>query len=652
MVRLSFSLGYAACILLAAKQADGHQHPPVKTFSPTLKNKGPLTIYEHPLDVKLDSPVQVSSFAPNGNGAGSLKSMTNVAIAYLTKTLAIPATNIKVTDAYTDTCSGITHVYLCQTVGDVDVVNGQANVNIDAQGRVISSSNSFASADALNRFSKRSRGSLTSRANSDASIVHSLKSLSEYVSTSLSDADLSTIAVSTTTCPTTGEQQIKITNVPTHVAVTGESTAKKALLQTDDGSLVPVWHIVMRQENSWWSAHVSQGTNKIEAINDWVSHYEAYNVFPRTIDTPNDGKRTVVTNPANTKASPKGWAKGNDTRGNNVWAQNNPTGGSSWKDNHRPSSTNGLFNHPLDLNQEPASYVDAATTQLFYTVNTMHDLSYLYGFDEVSGNFQDINYSGKGAGGDYVVAFAQDGSSTNNANFAAPPDGQNGVMRMFVWDLTNPHRDGDFEQSIVAHEYTHGISKRLTGGPSNADCLNSGEANGMGEGWSDTVANLLRIKPGDSRRRDMVVGSYVTGQGIRDYPYSTNMKTNPLTYGQLDTPNHQGAYSMGTMWATILYEMIWNLIDAHGIATDLFTHDLSKGNCLALQLILNGMKLQPCNPSFIDARNAILQAEKNLTGGKNKCAIWKAFSKRGMGPKASGKSFTTHVADNAVPAGC
>ncbi|ORX73401.1 hypothetical protein DL89DRAFT_265471 [Linderina pennispora] len=607
MVRLSFSLGYVACILLAVKQVDGHQQPPVKTFSPTLKNKGPLTIYEHPLDVKLDSPVQVSSFAPNGNGAGSLKSMTNVAIAYLTKTLAIPATNIKVTDAYTDTCSGITHL------GDVDVVNGQANVNIDAQGRVISSSNSFASADALNRFSKRSRGSLTSRANSDASIVHSLKSLSEY--------------------------QIKITNVPTHVAATGESTAKKALLQTDDGSLVPVWHIVMRQESSWWSAHVNQGTNKIEAINDWVSHYEAYNVFPRTIDTPNDGKRTVVTNPADAKASPKGWVTGNGTRGNNVWAQNNPTGGNSWKDNHRPSSTNGVFNYPLDLSHEPASYVDAATTQLFYTVNTMHDLSYLYGFDE-------------GAGGDYVVAFAQDGSSTNNANFAAPPDGQNGVMRMFVWDLTNPHRDGDFEQSIVAHEYTHGISKRLTGGPSNADCLNSGEASGMGEGWSDTVANLLRIKPGDSRRRDMVVGSYVTGQGIRDYPYSTNMKTNPLTYGQLDTPNHQGTYSMGTMWATILYEMIWNLIDAHGIATDLFTHDLSKGNCLALQLILNGMKLQPCNPSFIDARNAILQAEKNLTGGKNKCAIWKAFSKRGMGPKASGKSFTTHVADNAVPAGC
>ncbi|KAJ1951230.1 hypothetical protein FBU59_000287 [Linderina macrospora] len=640
MVKLSFTLGCVASILSAANYASGHQQSAIKTFSPALKNKGPLTIYDHPLDVGVGSPVQVSSFAPTNNGAESLKSKTSVAITYLVSTYSVPASNLKVTDAYTDTCSGITHVHVCQTIDGVDIINGQANVNIDAQGRVISSSSSFASADAVNRLGKRSGGSLATRANGDASIMGSLKALSEYVMTGLSDTDLGKITVASSTCPVTGKEQFKITNVPAHAAVDGESTARKALLQTEDGSLVHVWHIVLRQENSWWSAYVNQDTGKMEAINDWVSHYEAYNVYPRNISTPMDGQRTVVTNPANAKASPKGWITGNDTRGNNVWVQDNPEGRSAWKDNYRPSATNGKFDFPLDLTQEPASYADASMTQLFYTVNMMHDLSYLYGFDEVSGNFQDINYSGKGAGGDYVVAFAQDGSSINNADFAAPPDGQNGIMRMFIWDMTNPRRDGDLDQSIVAHEYTHGISKRLTGGPSNADCLNTGEASGMGEGWSDTVANLLRIKPGDKRTRDLELGTYVSGSGIREYPYSTNMTTNPYTYGQLSKPNNQGTYTMGTMWGTILYEMIWNLIDAHGLAADLFSHDLSKGNCLALQLILNGMKLQPCSPSFIDARNAIIQAEQNLTGGKNKCAIWKAFSKRGMGPKASGKSFT------------
>jgi len=59
----------------------------------------------------------------------------------------------------------------------------------------------------------------------------------------------------------------------------------------------------------------------------------------------------------------------------------------------------------------------------------MHDLFYLYGFDEESGNFQDSNISERGKGGDAVVANAQDGSGNNNANFATPPDGQTPRMR-------------------------------------------------------------------------------------------------------------------------------------------------------------------------------------------------------------------------------
>jgi extracellular elastinolytic metalloproteinase len=46
----------------------------------------------------------------------------------------------------------------------------------------------------------------------------------------------------------------------------------------------------------------------------------------------------------------------------------------------------------------------------------------------------------------------------NNANFATPPDGKHGKMRMYIWDQTQPMRDGDFESGIVIHEYTHGVS--------------------------------------------------------------------------------------------------------------------------------------------------------------------------------------------------
>ncbi|KAI8321896.1 extracellular metallo proteinase 4 [Martensiomyces pterosporus] len=390
----------------------------------------------------------------------------------------------------------------------------------------------------------------------------------------------------------------------------------------------------------------------IPSINDWVSNSESYNVYPRNVDTPDEGSRQLVSDPANTSASPKGWVTNGSTYGNNVWAQNNPTGGTTWQNNYRPNAASGnVFDFPIDLTQDPSTYVDAAITQLFYTVNTMHDLSFLYGFDEAAGNFQDVNYSGQGVGGDGVIANAQDGSGTNNANFATPPDGQHGQMRMYVWTQTTPSRDGDFEQDIVAHEFTHGISNRLTGGPSNTDCLNGGEPGGMGEGWSDTVANLLRIKPGDTRSMDLIMGAYVNGAGIRFYPYSTSTSTNPETYSYLDQQSYQEVHAIGEVWAEVLYEVIWNLIDANGIAADLFSHDLTKGNSIALQIILDGMKLQPCNPTFISARDAIIQAEQNLTGGKNRCAVWQGFAKRGVGVNASFDG-TTHTEDYSVPSGC
>ncbi|CAF5067225.1 unnamed protein product, partial [Rotaria sp. Silwood1] len=83
--------------------------------------------------------------------------------------------------------------------------------------------------------------------------------------------------------------------------------------------------------------------------------------------------------------------------------------------------------------------------------------------------------------GDYVVANAEDLKGTNNANFATPPDGGKGVMNMYLWTYTTPNRDGIFDMGIPIHEYGHGLSTRLTGGPANSGCLSSSESGGMGE---------------------------------------------------------------------------------------------------------------------------------------------------------------------------
>src|SRR3546814_5872362 len=47
--------------------------------------------------------------------------------------------------------------------------------------------------------------------------------------------------------------------------------------------------------------------------------------------------------------------------------------------------------------------------QLFYYVHQTHDWLYAYGFDEASGNFQDVNFSGLGIGGDRVVTETHNG---------------------------------------------------------------------------------------------------------------------------------------------------------------------------------------------------------------------------------------------------
>lgn len=164
---------------------------------------------------------------------------------------------------------------------------------------------------------------------------------------------------------------------------------------------------------------------------------------------------------------------------------------------------------------------------------------YRYGFDERAFNFQQDNFGKGGVGNDRVQISVQDISGTNNANFATPPDGQSGQMRMFLWTLTTPMRDGALENDIVTHEYTHGISNRLTGGGTGT-CLQTTEAGGMGEGWSDAMADILETKANSQNALgDFTLGSYVTNStsGIRSHPYSTSMITNPLTYASLSSKN-------------------------------------------------------------------------------------------------------------------
>lgn len=199
------------------------------------------------------------------------------------------------------------------------------------------------------------------------------------------------------------------------------------------------------------------------------------------------------------------------------------------------------------------------------------------------------------------------------------------------WD---GYKDGTFDTGIMAHEYTHGISNRLTGGPNNTSCLNNEEQ--MGEGWGDYMGLMMTMKPGDQGTDGRGIGTYAvsqptTGVGIRPTRYSTDMSVNPSTYNTIKTAAIP--HGVGYVWATMLWEMTWELINGYGYNPDIFNG--TAGNNVALQLVMDGMKLQPCRPGFVDGRDAILQADQNNYEGMYQCYIWKAFAKRGLGYSAS-----------------
>ncbi len=215
------------------------------------------------------------------------------------------------------------------------------------------------------------------------------------------------------------------------------------------------------------------------------------------ITPPADG-RTVIAEPADGTASPFGWHDTNGsagaeftiTWGNNVRAYQDRANDNTGVAADSPNCGAGLdCIFALDLTQDPSTYTAAAVTNLFYWNNIIHDVTYQYGFDEASGNFQANNYGNGGAGNDYVRAEAQDGGGTNNANMGTPADGSPPRMQMYEWTTTTPRVDGDYDAGIVIHEYTHGISNRLTGGPAAAGCLGNSEQ--MGEGWSDYYGLML-----------------------------------------------------------------------------------------------------------------------------------------------------------------
>ena len=202
--------------------------------------------------------------------------------------------------------------------------------------------------------------------------------------------------------------------------------------------------------------------------------------------------------------------------------------------------------------------------------------------------------------------------------------------------------DSAIDNGIVVHEYGHGIASRLTAGPQAVSCVTNEES--MDEGWADYFGLMFTMTADDEAEDARGFVNYADGQeidgtGIRVRPYTTDMSVNDLTYADTnDEANIFFPHGLGTVWASALWDMTWYLIDEYGFDADLYNG--VAGNNIALQLVVDGLKIQPCNPGFVQARDAIITAiEINAMIPEEdkeevKCGVFGTFAGRGLGVNA------------------
>lgn len=328
--------------------------------------------------------------------------------------------------------------------------------------------------------------------------------------------------------------------------------------------------------------------------------------------------------------------------------------------------TNAWFEsacNPLSFVNPAANFADfeAATANLFAMHNIVHDWSYLLGFTEVNSNLQLHNFGNTSIlrANDPEIGSSQAGRLTvngrDNANQLTLQDGIPGITNQYLWQALPgaiyPAAcvDGAFDMAIIIHEYTHAISNRMTGGPDGP--LGGGQGGNMGEAWSDLTAieylQAFDLTP-VSNESPFAMSVYVTGDpeaGIRNYAIDKS----PLNFTSFQyDPNGLGSpHADSEIWGAVNYEVRQALIDKYQAQFPFEDKKVQKqcgmgirsshacpGNRRWVQMLFDGLVIQPANPGMLDARDAMLASDMIRYGGENQFEMWDAFARRGMGENA------------------
>ena len=318
---------------------------------------------------------------------------------------------------------------------------------------------------------------------------------------------------------------------------------------------------------------------------------------------------------------------------------------------------------PTNFTSPQRNDIDAATINLFTMHNRMHDWAYYLGFTEPNFNLQMNNFGRGGRPGDPENGQTQSGAigggptfqGRDNANQVSLQDGVRGVTNQYLWQPLQagfyaPCVDGAYDMSVVAHEYTHATSNRMTAGPDTN--LSGHQAGAMGESWSDLSAVEYQNEYGFvpvGGEDPFAVGGFVTGEkekGIRNY----NMARSPLNYSDLeyDGNGQTSPHADGEIWSAVNYSLRERLIADYASrfpATDKVKQEacaegtvaanLCPGNRRWAQIMYDAFLLQPSRTTMIDSRDAQLAADKMRFQSANQKSLWDVYASRGLGVSAT-----------------
>ncbi|WP_329108640.1 M36 family metallopeptidase [Micromonospora sp. NBC_01699] len=303
--------------------------------------------------------------------------------------------------------------------------------------------------------------------------------------------------------------------------------------------------------------------------------------------------------------------------------------------------------------------IDAATANLFAMHNRMHDWAYNLGFDEGAWNLQAVNLTAEGLGNDAEQGRAQQGALTgnrNNANQSTPRDGLPPSTNMYLWQPIAgtsypPCVDGDYDMTVIGHEYAHAITNRMIGGPDAG--IGGHQGGSMGESWGDLLGTEYLVQNGwkPAGKSPYIVGGYVTGNlesGIRNYDLSRS----PLNYSDVGYAlSGPAVHADGEIWGATNHRIRSALVDRYGdgkpsiqvaCAEGKLAVDKCPGNRRWTQLVFDSYLLQAVSQvSMLDMRDNMLAADVLRFGGRNQDIIWNAFAESGMGRDAA----TVNAAD-------